>query len=78
MLRMVLVPLVDRRGRAPSALIDIWYDLEGTEQRDQHEPLTRLSEWATDITGLTWSDGALFETISHAIALDFPHCGRRN
>jgi hypothetical protein len=34
--------------------------------------------WAADITRLTWSDDALFETTSHAIALDFPNCCRRN
>jgi len=47
-------------------------------QRDGYDPLNRLSEWATDITGLTWSDGTPLKTISHAIALDFPYCCRRN
>jgi hypothetical protein len=35
-------------------------------------------QWATDTTGLTWSDCAQFGATSHAIAVDFPHCCGRN
>ena len=35
-------------------------------------------EWAPDITVLTWLGRDLAGAISHAIALDFPHCCWRN